>query len=304
MVVLAFGWGLSHSRPTEPRTPRSILWGFASKFEAVLLLPDKYRAEALAALGRAGENAGQLAQALRLTDPAEREGLGFLLANMPDSDLRTLSARFLAEHVNLAYQARRSLPLAGGVPDEIFLNDVLPYSVVNERRENWRKEFFALFGPLAARSPTIEDAVVDINLGLILHYRLTYRERDNRKRVLSPFESLAAGSVSCGEASLLLVAACRSVGIPARLIVLPLWAHVPAGHIWVEVYDRGQWRHLVAFDVSRLDRTWMEPHFVALNPANPAQRIYASSFKKTNIHVTYGPSVSFTDITDGYRAGK
>jgi tetratricopeptide (TPR) repeat protein len=284
--------GLNPAAPSDPGNPR---------LAAVLLLPDRFQAEALAALDVAGENAGQMIRAINFVPPGERLGLGFLVANMPDKDLQTLDAGFLADQVALAYKAWRDVPLAATVPEEIFLNYVLPYSVVDERRENWRGEFYARFGPMAVASPSIEDAVIDLNLNLIVQYRLSFRERDNRKRIRGLFETLKAGSVSCGEASLLLVDACRSVGIPARLVVLRRWAHVAAGHMWVEVYDRGRWRHLVGYDAGRLDQTWMEPFLEALDPSDPAQHIFASSFAKTGIHIAFGPEVCFVDITDAYR---
>jgi O-antigen ligase len=269
--------------------------------EAALLLPDRFQAESLAALDASGPNAGELIRAIRLLPPEERPGIGFLLANMPDRDLRTLGTAFLAGQVSLAYVAWKSLPLAASVPEDVFLNYILPYSVVNESRENWRQEFYERFASLAAASSSVEDAVIDLNLNLVVQYRLSYRERDNRKRVLSPFQTLKAGTVSCGEASLLLVAACRSVGIPARLVVLRRWAHMAAGHVWAEVYDRGRWRHLVGYDAGRLDETWMEPYLDMLNPADPAQHIFASSFARTGIHIAFGSEVSFTDVTDAYR---
>jgi O-antigen ligase len=275
---------------------------FPPRLEAILLLPAEYRAEVLAALDAAGDNADELLKAVSRVGPDERTGLGFLLANMSDGDLRTLDAGFLVDQVQLAYEARRTCPpWTADVPEDIFLNYVLPYSVANERRDNWRREFRSRFGPVAARSPSVEDAAVDLNLSLLVQYHLVYKERDDRKRLLSPFETIAAGSVSCGEASMLLVDACRSVDIPSRLVVLPKWSDNPLGHIWVEVYDRGRWHHLVAYDVCRPDKTWMEPYLARLDPSQPLQRVLASSFKRTDLHTTLGPDVSFTDVSDAYR---
>ena len=271
------------------------------RLQAVLLLPPEYQADALTAIESSGLNAAELVMAIGFVKPDERPGLAFLLANMPDRDLRTLKARFLVENVDLAYRARRTLPWAAGVPEEIFLNDVLAYSVANEARDDWRREFFARFVPVAAVNPSIEDAVFGLNLSLISQFQLTYLERDNRGRILGPLKTIASGTVSCGEGSMLLVYACRAAGIPARLIVLPQWAHVRMGHIWVEIYDRGAWRHLPAYDVARPDKTWMEPFYLLLDPAKPRQHVLASSFKRTRLHNAFGPSVSFVDVTDAYK---
>lgn len=269
--------------------------------DEALKLPDAFRADALAALESAGANAPELIAAISLVDPAQRAGLGFLLANMPDADLRTLSARFLAEQVRLAYSVRGKLPFVADVPDDVFLNDVLPYAVVNERRDDWRKEFLARFGPVAARSASLEDAAIDLNLSILAQFKLTYRERDDRRRILGPFETVKRGALSCGEGSVLLVDACRAVGIPARLVLVGHWAGMSLGHEWVEVYDRGRWRRLTAYDPCRFDQDWMESLYHNLDPADPRQHVLASSFKRTDVHGAMGPDVSFVDVTNAYR---
>lgn len=63
----------------------------------------------------------------------------FLVANMPQRDLRTLAAAFLLENVDLACRARKASPWKYGVPYDIFLNDVLPYASINEARDPWPK---------------------------------------------------------------------------------------------------------------------------------------------------------------------
>jgi len=271
------------------------------ELEDVLLLPSQYRARALAALDVAGANAQKLIQAIPDLDPEEREGLGFLLVNMPDRDLKTLMPGFLRDNVACAYRARRDIPWARDIPDDIFLNYVLPYAVADEARDDWRRMFYGLFRDKAAVSGSFEEAVMGLNRDVFLEFRLGYAERDNRKSLLSPFEAIRAGSVSCGEASVMLVDACRAVGIPARLAILRRWAHMEGGHIWVEVYDHDHWRYLVSWDVGFLDRTWMGPFLTELDPADPRQHVYAVSFQKTDLHPMFSPFVSFVDVSDHYR---
>ena len=50
----------------------------------------------------------------------------------------------------------------------------------------------------------------------------------------------------CGEESTLLVAALRSVGIPARQVYTPRWAHTDDNHAWVEAWADGKWYFLGA----------------------------------------------------------
>ena len=45
----------------------------------------------------------------------------------------------------------------------------------------------------------------------------------------------------CGEESTFTVAALRSVGIPARQVYTPRWAHTDDNHAWVEAWADGKW---------------------------------------------------------------
>ena len=45
----------------------------------------------------------------------------------------------------------------------------------------------------------------------------------------------------CGEESALLVAALRSMCIPARQCYTPRWAHTDSNHAWVEAWADGRW---------------------------------------------------------------
>ena len=75
----------------------------------------------------------------------QRKGMAFLIANMPDHDLRSLHADFLLQNVDLAYRARKQFPWGVRIPEDIFLNDVLPYANVDEVRDPWRKQLFELW---------------------------------------------------------------------------------------------------------------------------------------------------------------
>ena len=67
----------------------------------------------------------------------------FLVAGMPEKDKETLTEEFLTTNLDLAFQAREEFPWAKPVPEDIFHNDVLPYAVLDETREAWRKACFS-----------------------------------------------------------------------------------------------------------------------------------------------------------------
>ena len=86
-------------------------------------------------LADAGTNRVEMTKALTGVSGGRREGMAFLVQNMPTADLQSLSAAFLVEEVNLAYQAWEQSPWHERVAKELFINDVLPYACLNEERE-------------------------------------------------------------------------------------------------------------------------------------------------------------------------
>ena len=87
------------------------------------------------ALGNAGENRSELEAALGRVTESERLGLEFLIRNMPNGDLKALSADYLVEHVQVVYRAWSEAPWSETVPEKYFLENVLPYATINERRD-------------------------------------------------------------------------------------------------------------------------------------------------------------------------
>ena len=51
------------------------------------------------ALAKAGGNHAQIEAALKAVPTAQKEGMEFLVANMPDSDLQSLTSKFLLQYV-------------------------------------------------------------------------------------------------------------------------------------------------------------------------------------------------------------
>ena len=234
---------------------------------ALLAAPtDDFIAAAKAKHGDAGERAAK-----------------FLTGHMPKKDHETLSAEFLTSNLDLAFQARGEFPWAKQVPEEIFLNDVLPYAVFDETREAWRKDFLEKARPLVKDAKTATDAVQALNREFFklinVHYH-TGRKAPNQ----SPSESAKIGMASCTGLSIILVDACRAVGIPARAVGTPLWTNKRGNHTWVEVWDGG-WHFTGAdeYDKDGLNRGWFVNDAAQAKEKEPNYAIYSTSWKKDGL---------------------
>lgn len=210
---------------------------------------------------------------------------GFLVEGMPATDRVTLKNEFLMENLGLALKARAEFPWAMGLPEEVFLNDVLPYASLDETRENWRAEFLEKCRPLVKDCQTTTEAAQAINREFFkminVHYN-TGRKAPNQ----SPSESRKLGMATCTGLSIILVDACRSVGIPARIAGTALWSNKRGNHTWVEIYDGGEWFYTGAdeYDAKGLNRGWFTNDASKAIAHKWEHAIWATSWKKTEHH--------------------
>jgi hypothetical protein len=259
------------------------------------------------ALTQAGTNRQELVQALERAPEAQREGLQFLLVNMPLRDLQSLSAEFLLENVSLAYKAMQEAPWAKSIPAEVFLNDVLPYASVSEARDNWRKRLHEICLPLVKDCKSPAEAGQALNRQLFKLLKVKY-SRARRAPDQGPFETMETGVATCTGLSILLVDACRAVGVPARIAGTPLWNNNSGNHTWVEIWD-GDWHFTGAAEQSPegLDRGWFVGNASQAVKDDRDHAIYASSFKKTGLNFPLSWArrvdyVSAVNVTDRYAA--
>ena len=178
---------------------------------------------------KGGTNGAAISQAARSLPQDQREGLEFLLGNMPERDLQQLSPSLLVENVALAYETFAKAPWRDRVPKEIFLNDILPYACVNETRDAWRGLLREKCEPLVADCQTPAEAAQRLNQKLFKLVNVRY-STGRKKADQSPLESMESGLATCTGLSILLVDACRSVGVPARLAGTPMWTNMRGNH--------------------------------------------------------------------------
>jgi transglutaminase-like putative cysteine protease len=204
--------------------------------EALERIDERDRRGVAAALERAGGNAPELVRALVSIEPEMRPGMAFLVATMPERDLTSLSADFLLSNVRLAYAAWRGAPWGAQIPEQMFLQYILPYANLNERRDDWRADFVRRFQAeawkLGSRSAALRWLNDHLNDAVGVHYHASKRKKADQ----SPGESMELGWASCTGLSILLADACRAVGIPARCVGCPAWKVVQGNHTWVEAF--------------------------------------------------------------------
>lgn len=180
----------------------------------------------------------------------------FLYGTMPIQDVGMYDFSLFLSFVRHALMLRRQVEWCRRLPEGIFLQYVLYPRINTEGLEDCRPFFY---GQLKERIQglSMTEAALEINywcaeIG-------TYQSTDDR--TASPAAFYRAGKGRCGEESTFAVTAFRSVGIPARQVYTPRWAHCDDNHAWIEVWTgdgEGEgWHFLGACEPEEiLDKGW------------------------------------------------
>ena len=196
----------------------------------------------------------------------EREAMAFLYAYMPLADVVDYTADYYLEQVQATFRTRKEMKWK--VPEREFRHFVLPIRVNNENLDTSRVAFYRELKP-RVMGLSMKEAILEVNHWC--HEKMTYQPSD--ARTSSPLASVQNALGRCGEESTFCVAALRSVGIPARQVYTPRWAHTDDNHAWVEAWADGQWHFIGACEPEPvLDLGWFNA------PASRAMLMHTKVF--------------------------
>lgn len=206
---------------------------------------------------------------LELFPPPKQRAIEFLRTHLPESDLSHYEEDLFLRFIDHALALRKSAPWCAALDEELFLHYVLFPRVNDEDLSFHRAVFHNALWDRIASLPTTTEKVLEVNRWC--HEMASYEMQDDR--TASPLTVWRCGSGRCGEESTFLVSALRSVGIAARQVYSPRWAHCDDNHAWVEALCDGQWRFLGACEPEPfLDRGWFN------SPASRALLVHSRVF--------------------------
>ena len=247
-------------------------------------------------------SAGVDLEAMDITQQ-EKEALEFLYAYMPLGDIVNMEPSYYLDHYRMMRKALKEMPWGKNVPEREMRHFVLPVRVNNENLDSARYVFYEELAP-RIKSMSMMDAVLEVNHWC--HEKAVYMPSD--RRTSSPLATVKTAYGRCGEESTLLVAALRSVGIPARQVYTPRWAHTDSNHAWVEAWVDGNWYFLGACEPEPvLNLGWfnapasrgMLMHTNVFGRYNGPEEIVRETYLYTEINVIehYAPESASVKIT-------
>ncbi|MBM6775523.1 transglutaminase domain-containing protein [Olsenella profusa] len=199
-----------------------------------------------------GEKARQIEADLQTLPIDEAVLTRYFYATLPLTDVFDTPFEVLATTARHALMLRESRPETAALPEDVFVHYVACPRVNNEPLDRCREALWETLAPRVA-GMSAEQAVIEVNYWCA--EVATYQSTDGR--TLGALGVIAGAAGRCGEESTLLVSALRAVGIPARQLYVPWWAHCDDNHAWVEAYAGGAWHYLGACEPEEaLDRGW------------------------------------------------
>ncbi len=166
------------------------------------------------------------------------------------------------------------LSVAQAVTEEMVREYVLPRTCIGEPEVAWEPVLKPIAERLAKGAKTNLEAAMQINRGLSEATGVIYSTQREAARQ-DPLHSIRTGMASCTGLSILLADACRSIGIPARLVGC-FWAKKPGNHTWVEIWSDGVWYPLGAFEDAPPEKLWFLEDAAQAIKAHLKYAIYAT----------------------------
>ena len=205
---------------------------------------------------------------LSLCSEEEALLMKFFYGTMPLRDAGEYPFETFLGYVRHALWLRKTMDWCKKLPEDLFVHDVLYYRINSEDISDCRRFFY---DQLKDRIAGLDEyqAAVEINYWCAEH--ATYEMADDR--TAGPMTMYRSGKGRCGEESTFTVTALRSVGLAARQVYTPRWAHCDDNHAWVEVWVNGEWHFMGACEPEeKLDRGWFT------GPAGQALLIHSRTF--------------------------
>lgn len=232
---------------------------------------------------------------------AEQEAFQFLYAYMPIGDITDYGSSYFVDQIRHTFAMKAKTPWGDSIPETIFRHFVLPVRSNNEALDHFRTRYGDSL-LVRVKDLSLRDAALAVNHWC--HEHVIYTSTDGR--TFGPEASMRNAAGRCGEESVFTVAAMRAVGIPARQVYSPRWAHTDDNHAWVEVYVENKWQFLGACEPEPvLNLGWfngpasrgllMLTNVFGASYNGPEEVVTQNANNTTlNVMYTYGPTANAT----------
>lgn len=236
-----------------------------------------------------GKRRREIQEKIKEIPEEERILMEFLYGTMPIQDVGECGPEIFLGFVRHGIMLRKQMEWCRNIPEAMFLHYVLYHRINTENIEDCREIFYDC---LKDRIKGMSDQEAALEINYWCAEQGSYESTDDR--TMSPLTFLRGGRGRCGEESVFAVTAFRSVGIPARQVYTPRWAHCDDNHAWVEVFVQGAWHFLGACEPEEiLDKGWFT------NASSRAMLVHTRTFSAYSENEQDGRGENPPEILEG-----
>ena len=156
-------------------------------------------------------------------------------------DIRNISADFLIDHIDAAFEIWRKQPWCRNVDFETFRNHILPYRVGNERIRPWLRDMHERFNPLLDSIRATPDSanIIKVTEALIANLQKIKRNYGHglpSGLTIGP-DNTRWFAGDCREFTDIQTYIMRAVGLPGGCDKMPMYGNYFLPHFWNYVID-------------------------------------------------------------------
>lgn len=156
-------------------------------------------------------------------------------------DVRYITASYLINNIERAFEVRTSMPWGKDVPFDVFCEEILPYRIGQESLENWRDIILEQYRPLYDSLRNSDADALTASIRIFDAMGTTWDAINNFSGLLpymnySMIHALRTGP--CLERVKYGLYVMRAFGVPVTLDFTPQWPDRRMGHTWCSVRKR------------------------------------------------------------------
>lgn len=178
----------------------------------------------------------------KVTDSIQSSGKGFTKSRLRVvPDIRNVSAEFLIDHIDTAFEIWRKQPWGKNIDFDTFCRHILPYRVGNEKLRPWLREMHERFNPLldSIRSTPDSASIVKVTEALVAELQ---KIRKNYGHGLPSGVTIGPDNTrwfagDCREFTDIQTYIMRAVGLPGGCDKMPMNGNYFLPHFWNYVID-------------------------------------------------------------------
>lgn len=184
----------------------------------------------------------------KVTDSIQATGMTFSKSRLEVvPDIRNISADFLIDHIDAAFDIWRKQPWGRNIDFDTFCHHILPYRIGNERLRPWLREVHERFNPLldSIRSTPDSANIIKVTEALIAELQ---KIRKNYGHGLPSGVTIGPDNTKwfagdCREFTDIQTYIMRAVGLPGGCDKMPMNGNYFLPHFWNYVIDENGETH-------------------------------------------------------------